>query len=86
MALSELKTGGIMKQPTITSSERAERFEILYSAYIAKLRRLDELQASGRYGFHLRMPKKSLRIAMDNLRAFGLEHAVEVESLFYDNH
>jgi hypothetical protein len=67
----------------MNSQERAERFELLYSAYIAKLRRLDELQAMGRYGYQLRMPKKSLRIAMDNLRAFGREHNVEVESLFY---
>lgn len=67
----------------MNSKERAEQFEILYTAYIAKLRRLDELQAKGRYGYQLRMPKKSLRIAMDNLRAFGKEHSVEVETLFY---
>jgi hypothetical protein len=67
----------------MNSKERAERFEILYAAYIAKLRRLDDLQVMGRYGYQLRMPKKSLRIAMDNLRTFGREHNVEVETLFY---
>jgi len=67
----------------MNSAERAEQFEILYTAYIAKLRRLDELQAQGRYGFQLRMPKKALAIAMKNLREFGKKHGVEVESLFY---
>ena len=67
----------------MNSAERAERFEILYTAYIAKLRRIDDLKAQGRYGYQLRMPKKALTIAMDNLRAFGREHNVEVESLFY---
>jgi hypothetical protein len=70
----------------MNSQERAERFELLYAAYIAKLRRLDELVARGRYGYQLRMPKRALSIAIDNLRAFGREHEVEVDSLFYDNH
>lgn len=44
----------------MTTAERAEQFEQLYAAYIAKLRRLDELQAKGRYGYQLRMPCKTL--------------------------
>ena len=66
----------------VSSQERAERFEVLYTAYINKLCRLDDLQVAGRYGFQLRMPKKALHIAMENLRAFGREYGVEVESLF----
>lgn len=71
------------KKQIVTSSERAERFEVLYTAYISKLRRLDDLKVQGRYGYQLRMPKKAVHIAMENLRAFGREHGVEVESLFY---
>lgn len=67
----------------LPSIERAERFEVLYTAYINKLRRLDDLKLAGRYGYQLRMPKKALHIAMENLRAFGREHNVEVETLFY---
>lgn len=67
----------------MNSQERAERFEILYTAYINKLRRLDELQAKGRYGYQLRMPKKAITNAIRNLRNFGQVHNVEVEKLFY---
>jgi hypothetical protein len=67
----------------MNNAERAEQFETLYAAYIAKLRRIDDLMGQGRYGFQLRMPKKALMIAMNNLREFGKEHKVEVESLFY---
>jgi len=60
--------------------EKVNKFEALYATFIAKLARLDELKANGRYGYQLRMPKKSLGIA--NLRQFGQEQNVEVESLF----
>ncbi len=61
--------------------EKVNTFEALYAAYIAKLARLDELKTNGRYGYQLRMPKKSLSIAVANLRQFGQEQNVEVESL-----
>ena len=62
--------------------EKVNKFEALYATFIAKLARLDELKANGRYGYQLRMPKKSLGIAIANLRQFGQEQNVEVESLF----
>jgi hypothetical protein len=65
----------------MTFIERVNKFEALYAAYIAKLARLDELKAKGRYGYQLRMPKKSLSIAIANLRQFGQEQNIEIASL-----
>jgi hypothetical protein len=59
-----------------------QQFERLYSNYIAKIKRHEDLIAAGRYGFQLRMPAKAIHIAKDALRAFGQQHNVEVESLF----
>lgn len=67
----------------MNSQKKAEQFELLYSAYIAKLHRFDELRALGRYGYQIRMPRIALQRAMDDLRRFGKEHNVEVESLFH---
>jgi len=42
---------------------RADLWEKLWGDYIEKLRRIDELKAKGRYGYQLRMPYKSLKLA-----------------------
>ena len=47
---------------------KIEQFESLWSNYIAKLARLDELKQNGRYGYQLRMPRKSIVIAANKLR------------------
>lgn len=49
---------------------KASEFEALWEVYVAKLARIDELKAKGRHGYQLCMPRKSLRIAGDKLRAF----------------
>ena len=67
----------------MTSKQRAEDFEELYTKYIAKLRRLDDLQVHGRYGYQLRMPRLAVRKAMDALRMWGNSNGVEVETLLY---
>lgn len=46
---------------------RTELWERLWGTYIEKLRRIDELKAKGRYGYQLRMPLKSLEIALTAL-------------------
>ncbi len=46
-------------------------WEAAWSNYIAKLERLDELKAQGRYGYQLRMPKLSAQNAFAALRAFS---------------
>jgi len=45
-------------------------FEAAWSNYIAKLERLDELKAQGRYGYQLRMPKLAVQIAYAAVKAF----------------
>ena len=67
----------------MNSKQRAEDFEELYTKYIAKLRRLDDLQVQGRYGYQLRMPRLAVRKAMDALRMWGNSNGVEVETLLY---
>lgn len=63
----------------VSQERAAERFEILYNTYIDKLARWDELEEKGRNG---KQSEKALEKAMDNLRQFGQEHNIEVESLF----
>jgi hypothetical protein len=53
-------------------------FEKHWSNYIAKLSRLDELKAMGRHGYQLRMPKKSLSIAVRKLSEFCKAHSIEI--------
>ena len=56
----------MMKPATLSN---CERFESLYGIYMAKLARVDELKAAGRYGYQLRMPFKAVSIAAKNLIA-----------------
>ena len=51
-------------------------FEALWSRYIAKLQRVDDLRQQGRYGFQLRMPKKSVALAKRDLDDFCLAHGI----------
>lgn len=55
-----------MKKKEETKTEKWER---LWGAYIQKLVRIEELKDSGRYGYQLRMPYKSLQIAEKALLA-----------------
>lgn len=50
------------------TKKRTEEWEQAWSTYIEKLKRLEELERQGRYGYQLRMPKKSLQIAIGRLR------------------
>lgn len=52
-----------------------ERWEMLWGNYIDKLNRLEELKAMGRYGYQLRMPKKSLAAAIQALETEFPEEA-----------
>jgi len=54
---------------TRSSAENASAWEAAWRAYVAKLERLDELKAAGRYGYQLRMPRKALAIARERLDA-----------------
>lgn len=46
---------------------RAHLWEKLWGTYIEKLQRIDELKKAGRYGYQLRMPYKSLKLAQEAL-------------------
>lgn len=59
-----MKVGTYME----TNQGKVAEFEALWSAYIAKLQRLDDLRDLERYGYQLRMPKKSLAMAGKRLR------------------
>ena len=56
---------------------KTKEFERLWGLYIAKLQRVDELKALGRYGYQLRMPLKSVQIAHDNLDVFCRANGIE---------
>ncbi len=57
---------------------RYELFEKLWGTYIEKLKRVDDLQAMGRFGYQLRMPKKAVAIAWNKL---SLEFPEESKNL-----
>lgn len=46
---------------------RTELWERLWGSYVEKLARIDELKSKGRYGYQLRMPYRSLKIAQETL-------------------
>ena len=52
------------------------QWEALWATYCAKGERIEELREMGRYGYQLRMPKKSLRLAADALSAFEAAHNI----------
>lgn len=51
---------------------KRKQWETLWGIYIEKHQRLDELKGLGRYGYQLRMPKRAIAIAAENLRAWCL--------------
>jgi hypothetical protein len=51
----------------------AAEWEKAWADYIEKLERLDQLKRQGRYGYQLRMPKKSVDIAWQKLAALDPE-------------
>lgn len=65
----------------MTNQQKVERFESLWGTYIAKLARLDELKAAGRYGYQLRMPKKAIGLAWSALSAFCKANDIEAPLL-----
>ncbi len=60
-----------------TTQQKIETFEKLWGTYIEKLARLDDLRTQGRYGYQLRMPKKSLGMAGEALRTWCQANGVE---------
>ena len=67
---------GRIIRPNPTESERIAKqaarvrlWEKLYSEYMAKWRRIEELEKAGRYGYQLRMPYQALKIAKKRLEA-----------------
>lgn len=44
----------------LNAHARANRFQELYDALVAKRNRLEELKRLGRYGYQLRMPRVAL--------------------------
>lgn len=50
---------------------RIQTWEAAWAKYIAKLERLDELLAAGRYGYQLRMPKQAVSNAYAALAKAG---------------
>jgi len=59
------------KQAFFISHEKLQRsFTWYWENYIAKLKRLDDLKAAGRYGYQLRQPKKAIVIAHTAMHDF----------------
>jgi len=44
-----------------------QRWEDLWKDYVEKLQRLEDLRRMGRYGYQLRMPQKTLKVAREAL-------------------
>jgi hypothetical protein len=66
-----------MKTPP-KNSNLITSFEWYWAQYMAKLARLDELKANGRYGFQLRMPNNAVRTARTALIDWCNANGVEV--------
>lgn len=54
----------------MTTAEKIAKWESLWATYMAKLARLDELRAMGRYGYQLKMPRFAVRKASQAIRDF----------------
>lgn len=50
------------------TKDPVREWEEAWAKYIAKSARLEELKRQGRYGYQLRMPRKSLGMAIDRLK------------------
>lgn len=59
----------IINQQTHSVLEQMEAWEAAWSEYMHRLRRLEDLEAQGRYGYQLRMPRAALGQAIQRLRA-----------------
>lgn len=55
-----------------------QEWEDAWSNYMAKLQRMDDLKAAGRYGFQLRMPGVAIRKAKDRLIQLDPEFCREI--------
>ncbi len=64
---------------TKTTESRQDKWDRLWGTYIAKLERIEELKAAGRYGYQMRMPWKSVGIARQALQS---EFPEESKNLF----
>jgi len=62
----------------MTNLEIINGWEACWEKYVTKIARIDELKAAGRYGYQLRMPYKSLTIAIREMREFCATHNIEV--------
>ena len=61
----------------IITDRPLKSFDWYWANYVAKLARLDELKALGRYGYQLRMPKKAIAIAATSLRDYCNASGIE---------
>ena len=61
----------------IITDRPLKSFDWYWANYVAKLARLDELKALGRYGYQLRMPKKAIAIAATSLRDYCNANGIE---------
>jgi len=61
------------------------QFESLWGTYISKLQRLDELKATGRYGYQLRQPRNAVIIARKNLRDWSIANNETLPKYFYES-
>jgi hypothetical protein len=62
----------------MTNAEKIAKWESLWATYVAKLARLDDLRAAGRYGYQLSQPKVAVKIAADAIKNFDREHAQHI--------
>lgn len=58
----------------MTNAEKIAKWESLWATYVAKLDRLDQLKAQGRYGYQLNQPKRAVRIAAKAIANFDREN------------
>jgi hypothetical protein len=66
------------KIPKGLKDNKIASFEWYWNNYIAKIARVDELVAMGRYGFQLRMPNNAVRSARTALIDWCNANGVEV--------
>ena len=60
---------------------KMEGWEVHWARWMAKLARIDELKALGRYGYQLRMPRRSAEIAYAELVTFCADNNIEMPNL-----
>ena len=66
--LSEAETALIMDTAGVDAVHaHLEEWEAAWANYISKLKRIEDLEAQGRYGYQLRQPRKAVELAVERL-------------------